>query len=117
MTISACHPGELGVSITPQVRLTPPRLLRALPTSWAGACFSNRSSFWLLKRWEQPDCNLFVLGEVGGGRSSLLESLMRRWPQTRPSTDLCYLHSTVAETVPFARTRWTGAVAALLYNN
>jgi predicted ATP-dependent protease len=43
---------------------------------------------------EQPDYNLFVLGEVGSGRSSLLERAMRVAAVNRPvPPDLCYLHN------------------------
>lgn len=43
---------------------------------------------------EQPDYNLFVLGEVGSGRSSLLKKAMDAAAATRmPPPDLCYLHN------------------------
>ena len=43
---------------------------------------------------EQPDYNLFVLGEVGSGRSSLLLQSMQAIAATRPvPPDLCYLHN------------------------
>jgi predicted ATP-dependent protease len=43
---------------------------------------------------EQPDYNLFVLGEVGSGRSSLLLQSMQAVAATRPvPPDLCYLHN------------------------
>lgn len=43
---------------------------------------------------EQPDYNLFVLGEVGSGRSSLLLQLMQSVAGTRAvPADLCYLHN------------------------
>ncbi|WP_296869514.1 Lon protease family protein [Tibeticola sp.] len=41
----------------------------------------------------QPGYNLFVLGEVGSGRSSLLRELMQALSRERPvPPDLCYLH-------------------------
>ncbi len=41
----------------------------------------------------QPDYNLFVLGEVGSGRSSLLRQAMQEAATRRPTPpDLCYLH-------------------------
>ena len=43
---------------------------------------------------DQPDYNLFVLGEVGSGRSSLLRQAMRVAAVNRPAPpDLCYLHN------------------------
>lgn len=43
---------------------------------------------------EQPDYNLFVLGEVGSGRSSLLKQAMQASATNRPvPPDLCYLHN------------------------
>jgi predicted ATP-dependent protease len=43
---------------------------------------------------EQTDYNLFVLGEVGSGRSSLLQQAMQEIAAQRPTPpDLCYLHN------------------------
>jgi predicted ATP-dependent protease len=43
---------------------------------------------------DQPDYNLFVLGEVGSGRSSLLKRAMQDAAANRPvPPDLCYLHN------------------------
>jgi len=43
---------------------------------------------------EQPDYNLFVLGEVGSGRSSLLKRAMQASATDRPvPPDLCYLYN------------------------
>ncbi len=43
---------------------------------------------------DQPDYNLFVLGEVGSGRASLLKRAMQGVAATRPvPPDLCYLHN------------------------
>lgn len=42
----------------------------------------------------QPDYNLFVLGEVGSGRSTLLGQMMRQQAALRPvPPDLCYLNN------------------------
>lgn len=44
-------------------------------------------------RLEQPDYNLFVLGEVGTGRASLMRQAMQDVAGSRPvPPDLCYLH-------------------------
>jgi len=43
---------------------------------------------------DQPDYNLFVLGEVGSGRASLLKRAMEAAAASRPvPPDLCYLHN------------------------
>ncbi|WP_028581092.1 Lon protease family protein [Desulfogranum japonicum] len=43
---------------------------------------------------DQSDYNLFVLGEVGSGRSSLLKQAMQKVALKRPTPpDLCYLHN------------------------
>ncbi len=51
----------------------------------------------------QADYNLFVLGDVGSGRSSLLQQLMAEVAAGRPvPTDLCYLHNFDAPDKPRA---------------
>src|SRR5512140_3898461 len=43
---------------------------------------------------DQPNYNLFVLGEVGSGRSSLLKRAMQAAAANKPvPPDLCYLHN------------------------
>ena len=43
---------------------------------------------------DQPNYNLFVLGEVGSGRSSLLKRAMQAAAASKPvPPDLCYLHN------------------------
>jgi predicted ATP-dependent protease len=43
---------------------------------------------------DQPGYNLFVLGEIGSGRSSLMLEAMKAAAATRqPPPDLCYLHN------------------------
>ncbi len=52
---------------------------------------------------EQPDYNLFVLGEVGSGRASLLRQLTQAIAAERPvPPDLCYLHNFKAPDRPRA---------------
>lgn len=51
----------------------------------------------------QADYNLFVLGEVGSGRSSLLKQAMHTAAANRPTPpDLCYLHNFDAPERPHA---------------
>ena len=52
---------------------------------------------------DQPDYNLFVLGEVGSGRSSLLHQAMVAAAANRAAPpDLCYLHNFDAPERPLA---------------
>lgn len=52
---------------------------------------------------EQPDYNMFVLGEVGSGRSSLLKQAMQAAAVKRMvPPDLCYLHNFAAPERPQA---------------
>jgi len=52
---------------------------------------------------EQPDYNLFVLGEVGSGRSTLLRQVMQEMAAHRAvPPDLCYLHNFDAPDKPRA---------------
>jgi predicted ATP-dependent protease len=60
---------------------------------WVGQDRAERAAHFGLAM-EQPDYNLFVLGEVGSGRSSLLLQGMQRAAATRSvPPDLCYLHN------------------------
>ncbi len=65
-------------------------LTEALP--WIGQARAEKAAHFGLSI-DQPGYNLFVLGEVGSGRSSLLEIAMRAAAAKRsPPPDLCYLH-------------------------
>ncbi|MEQ1667912.1 MAG: Lon-like protease helical domain-containing protein, partial [Sulfuriferula sp.] len=65
-------------------------LTEALP--WIGQARAEKAAHFGLSI-DQPGYNLFVLGEVGSGRSSLLEIAMRAAATKRsPPPDLCYLH-------------------------
>lgn len=78
-------PTSLGFADTSEL-LTP-----TLP--WIGQERAEQAArFGLLM--EQPDYNLFVLGEVGSGRASLLRQLTHAVASERPvPPDLCYLHN------------------------
>lgn len=52
---------------------------------------------------DQPDYHLFVLGELGSGRTTLLSQLMLEMASGRPvPPDLCYLHNFDAPERPLA---------------
>ena len=58
---------------------------------WIGQERAEKAAFFGLAL-DQPDYNLFVLGEVGSGRSSLLFRAMQGAAAKRPSApDLVYL--------------------------
>jgi predicted ATP-dependent protease len=78
-------PASLGFSDTAEL-LTP-----TLP--WIGQERAEQAARFGLSM-DQPDYNLFVLGEVGSGRASLLRQLTRAVAAERPvPPDLCYLHN------------------------
>jgi hypothetical protein len=64
-----------------------------LPVPWIGQRRAEEAARFGLAM-DQPDYHLFVLGEVGSGRLSLLSRLAREVAATRPvPPDLCYLHN------------------------
>ncbi|MFN7445743.1 MAG: Lon protease family protein [Curvibacter sp.] len=67
--------------------------LLAHPLPWIGQERAERAARFGLQM-DAPDYNLFVLGEVGSGRSTLLAQMMHEMAATRPvPPDLCYLHN------------------------
>ena len=60
---------------------------------WIGQERAERAARFGLQM-DQPDYNLFVLGEVGSGRTTLLCQMMHEVAAARPvPPDLCYLHN------------------------
>ncbi|MEW6562983.1 MAG: ATP-binding protein [Pseudomonadota bacterium] len=81
----ACDPARLGFADTSEM------LNYQLP--WIGQSRAEDAARFGLNM-NQPDYNLFVLGEVGSGRSSLLKRAMQTAAAIRPvPPDLCYLHN------------------------
>ncbi|MDP1655665.1 MAG: ATP-binding protein [Hylemonella sp.] len=63
------------------------------PLPWIGQERAEQAARFGLQM-DQPDYNLFVLGEVGSGRTTLLCEMMRAVAAERPvPPDLCYLHN------------------------
>ncbi len=63
------------------------------PLPWVGQARAEQAARFGLAM-EQADYNLFVLGEVGSGRSSMLLNTMQAVAAGRPvPPDLCYLHN------------------------
>jgi predicted ATP-dependent protease len=94
MPISNLTPAELRLTIAPDTlgfADTSELLEYALP--WIGQERAEMAARFGLGM-AQPDYNLFVLGEVGSGRSSLLKRAMQATAANRTAPpDLCYLHN------------------------
>ena len=94
MPISNLTPAELRLTIDPDAlgfAVTSELLELALP--WIGQERAEKAARFGLGM-DQPDYNLFVLGEVGSGRSSLLKQAMQTAAANRAvPPDLCYLHN------------------------
>ena len=94
MPISNLTPAELRLTIAPATlgfADTSELLGYALP--WIGQERAEMAARFGLGM-SQPDYNLFVLGEVGSGRSSLLKQAMQVIAANRAAPpDLCYLHN------------------------
>jgi predicted ATP-dependent protease len=94
MSISNLTSAELRLTIAPDTlgfSDTSKLLEHALP--WIGQERAEMAARFGLGM-AQPDYNLFVLGEVGSGRSSLLKQAMQATAANRMApSDLCYLHN------------------------
>jgi len=94
MPISNLTPAELRLTIDPDTlgfSDTTELLEHALP--WIGQERAEIAARFGLGM-NQPDYNLFVLGEVGSGRSSLLKQAMQAVAASKAvPPDLCYLHN------------------------
>ncbi len=85
---------EIRLTIAPDTLLfSDTSELLQLPLPWIGQERAEMAARFGLGM-DQPDYNLFVLGEVGSGRSSLLKQAMQQAAKARPvPPDLCYLHN------------------------
>lgn len=72
------------------------------PLPWIGQARAEAAARFGLGM-DQPNYNLFVLGEVGSGRSSLLkQAMVEAAVRRRVPPDLCYLHNFDAPERPLA---------------
>ncbi len=94
MPISHLTAAELRLTIDPDaLGFADTSELLEQPLPWIGQERAERAARFGLDM-EQTDYNLFVLGEVGSGRSSLLRQAMQAAAALRPvPPDLCYLHN------------------------
>lgn len=87
-------PDSLGFSDTSE--------LLQQPLSWIGQERAEAAVHFGLGM-AQPDYHLFVLGEAGSGRSSLLQQALIAAAADRPTShDLCYLYNFIAPEKPLA---------------
>ncbi|MEA3394310.1 MAG: ATP-binding protein [Pseudomonadota bacterium] len=94
MSIIQVPPAELRLAIEPQaLGFADTSELLHHPLPWIGQERAEQAARFGLQM-DQPDYNLFVLGEVGSGRTTLLCEMMRAVAAGRPvPPDLCYLHN------------------------
>ncbi|PKO60673.1 MAG: ATP-dependent protease, partial [Betaproteobacteria bacterium HGW-Betaproteobacteria-18] len=103
MTLANLAPTDLALTIAPEaLGFADTFELLQQPLPWIGQERAETAARFGLTM-DQPDYNLFVLGEVGSGRSTLLQQVMREVAATRQvPPDLCYLHNFDAPEKPRA---------------
>jgi len=103
MPITTLSPADLRLTIDPDaLGFADTSELMEEPLPWIGQARAEAAARFGLGM-DQPDYNLFVLGEVGSGRSSLLKQAMREVAAgKRVPPDLCYLHNFDAPERPLA---------------
>jgi len=94
MPTSTLTPAELRLSFDPAtLGFADTSELLDHPLPWIGQERAEEAARFGLGM-DQPDYNLFVLGEVGSGRSSLLKRAMHAAAANKAvPPDLCYLHN------------------------
>ena len=103
MPIATLSPADLRLTIDPDVLgFADTSELQDETLPWIGQTRAEAAARFGLGM-DQPDYNLFVLGEVGSGRSSLLKQAMHEAAaRRRVPPDLCYLHNFDAPERPLA---------------
>lgn len=94
MALTPLPPAELRLSVDPAtLGFADTSELLDQPLPWIGQERAEQAARFGLQM-DAPDYNLFVLGEVGSGRSTLLAQMMQEVAAARPvPPDLCYLHN------------------------
>jgi predicted ATP-dependent protease len=94
MPITEVVPADLHLAIDPDaLGFADTSELLNQPLPWIGQERAEIAARFGLEM-DQPDYNLFVLGEVGSGRSTLLRQMMQTVAASRPvPPDLCYLNN------------------------
>ena len=103
MPIVALSPADLRLTLDPaSLGFSDTSELLNEPLPWIGQTRAEAAARFGLGM-DQPNYNLFVLGEVGSGRSSLLKQAMHEMAASkRVPPDLCYLHNFDAPERPLA---------------
>jgi predicted ATP-dependent protease len=103
MPIVTLSPADLRLTIDPaSLGFADTAELQDETLPWIGQARAEAAARFGLGM-DQPNYNLFVLGEVGSGRSSLLKQAMAEAAaQRRVPPDLCYLHNFDAPERPLA---------------
>ena len=103
MPIATLSSAELRLTIDPvSLGFADTSELLQEPLPWIGQTRAEAAARFGLGM-DQPNYNLFVLGEVGSGRSSLLRQAMQEVAASkRVPPDLCYLHNFDAPERPLA---------------
>ncbi|WP_310566189.1 ATP-binding protein [Hydrogenophaga sp.] len=93
MPTLSLSPEQLRLTIDPAaLAFADTSELLGQPLPWIGQERAEKAARFGLAM-DQPDYHLFVLGEVGSGRASLLRQLAQTLAADRPvPPDLCYLH-------------------------
>ena len=93
MPVAALAPDQLRLTIDPAtLGFSSTAELQGLPVPWIGQERAQAAAEFGLSLL-QPDYHLFVLGEVGSGRTTLLRQAMQAAAKGRPvPPDVCYLH-------------------------
>lgn len=93
MPTARLNPEQLRLTIDPaSLGFADTGELVGQPLPWIGQERAEKAARFGLAM-DQPDYHLFVLGEVGSGRASLLRQLAQALAVERPvPPDLCYLH-------------------------
>lgn len=94
MALTPLPPAELRLGVDPAtLGFADTSELLDQPLPWIGQERAEQAARFGLQM-DAPDYNLFVLGEVGSGRSTLLAQMMQEVAAARPvPPDLCYLHN------------------------
>lgn len=94
MSITALRPEALRLAVDASaLGFADTSELLDQPLPWIGQERAEQAARFGLQM-DAPDYNLFVLGEVGSGRTTLLAQMMREVAAARPvPPDLCYLHN------------------------
>src|SRR3990172_708366 len=94
MPVQTLSPADLRLSIAADaLGYSDTSELLEYPLPWIGQERAEQAARFGLGM-DQPDYNLFVLGEVGSGRSSLLRQAMQATAANKAvPPDLCYLHN------------------------